>query len=227
MSIAISSPSTLVVGVANDPQLAQADGSRRRLAFFSDFAPGLRILDVGCGTGQHLRELVGRGHEAVGVELDQGCVAALKAEGYNVVQGTAERLPFPDQAFDAIVCSVVLPYTDERRAIAEWSRVLAAGGQVRASFHGIAFALRYLLTGPGYRRRFYGGRMIANSWAYALTGRRLPGFLGDTLVQSTARLKRSYRAASLVLVKEYIRPGIAGMRDVFFHCLEKTNTPRA
>jgi SAM-dependent methyltransferase len=213
----------IVWGAANNPHSTHADGSRRALAFFSDFPPAQRILDVGCGSGEHLRELADSGHNAIGVEPDPEAVGKLRAQGYNVVQGTAERLPFDDGSFDAIVCSVVVPYTDERLAIAEWSRVLRPGGQVRASFHGLAYPLQQIVKGPGWRVRLYGGRTILNSGIYRIVGRRLPGFWGDTLYQSTGRLKRYYAAAALQLRAEYIRPGIAGLRDVFFHQLKKAS----
>jgi SAM-dependent methyltransferase len=222
MSSALVTTAHLVAGPAHDPQLALADGTPHRLRFFSDLPTSLRVLDVGCGNGQHLRELAGRGCRVVGVEPSARAVRALCDSGLDVLQGTAESLPVEDGSFDAIVCSVVVPYTDERRAIAEWARVLAPRGQVRASYHGLGFALGQVLQGPGLRRRVYGARTIVNSWCYRLTGRRLPGFWGDTLYQSAARLARYYREAGLTLLGEYVRPAY-GLRDVFFHHLQKAD----
>ena len=218
---AASLASTIVAGPANDPHVPQADGSLSRLRFFSDFAPGSRVLDVGCGNGEHLRELAAGGCRAVGLEPCCDAVDSLKQQGLEVVQGNAECLPFDDESFDAVVCSVVVPYTDERRAIAEWSRVLAPRGEVRASYHGVAFALNYALAGPGIRRRVYGARMLANSWVYGLTSRRLPGFWGDSLCQSKARLARHYRGSGLEVVSEYRTPGACGLDAFLFHQLRK------
>jgi SAM-dependent methyltransferase len=221
MNATIDFPPTLVTGCAHDPYVAVGGSTPRRLEFFSDFRPGLRVLDVGCGDGEHLAEIARRGCQAVGVESNRDAVRRLQDYGFDVAPGTAECLPFPDRSFDAIVCSVVVPYTDEGRAIAEWARVLKPHGEVRASYHGLGYALRHLLGGPGIRTRFYGARTIANSWLYALSGRRLPGFWGDTLYQSAARLRRYYQAAPFSLRAEYIRPAFGGLRDVFFHHLEK------
>lgn len=212
---------TTVYGPACDPQVRLDDGTAQRLRFFCDFPPGARVLDVGCGSGDHLRELLAKGCDALGVEYDRSVVQKLRQDGLSVVQGRAEELPFDDASFDAIVCSVVVPYTDERRAISEWSRVLKPGGQVRASYHGVAYFLNYLLHGPGWRLRLYGGRTLVNSCLYRLTGRRLPGFWGDTLYQSLGRLRRYYAREELQLVHEYLRPGLGGLRDIFFHHLEK------
>jgi SAM-dependent methyltransferase len=221
MTATIEYMPTIVTGNANDPYVPVGSGRPRRLEFFSDFPSGLRVLDVGCGDGTHLAEIARRGCQVIGLEADRQAVRRLRDQGYEVVQGAAENLPFPDRSFDAVVCSVVIPYTDERRAIAEWSRVLAPRGQVRASYHGLGYALRQLLRGPGCRLRLYGGRTIANSWLYGLTGRRLPGFWGDTLYQSATRLRRFYELAALSLEAEFIRPAYGGLRDVFFHHLEK------
>ena len=212
-----------VTGVACDPHVALPDGTQRSLRFFTSFGASARVLDVGCGSGMHLKELAKRGFDVIGVEPDREAVEALRREGYDVVHGSAEELPFDDESFDAIVCSVVVPYTDERRAIAEWARVLMPQGEVRASYHGVAYALKQLVLGPGVRLRMYGGRTIANRCFYDLTGRRLPGFWGDTLYQSSARLRHYYRDCGLELRAEYVRPAMGGMRDVFFHHLQKSD----
>jgi ubiquinone/menaquinone biosynthesis C-methylase UbiE len=98
---------------------------------FTDFPPGARVLDVGCGEGDQLRLLRATGCEAVGVEIAASTVSRLVAAGLDVRLGRAEQLPVEDRSFDGVVCKVVLPYTDERCAIAEWSRVLRPGGRVR------------------------------------------------------------------------------------------------
>jgi SAM-dependent methyltransferase len=221
MNATIDLAPTLVTGCAHDPYVALAGSALRRLEFFSDFGPGLRVLAVGCGDGTHLAEIARRGCQVVGVESNPDAVRRLQDQGLEVVSGTAECLPFADRSFDAVVCSVVVPYTDERRAIGEWARVLTPHGEVRASYHGLGYALSQVLRGPGIRIRLYGARTIANSWLYALTGRRLPGFWGDTLYQSAARLRRYYQAAPFSLRAEYIRPAYGGLRDVFFHRLQK------
>lgn len=212
-----------VEGAACDPHVRLSDGTAQRLSFFEDLPPQARVLDVGCGRGRHLKALAARGFCITGVECDEQAVQSLAGDGFDVVVGRAEHLPFPNRSFDAIVCSVVVPYTDERRVIAEWGRVLRSGGQVRASYHGVGYALKQLLAGPGYRTRLYGGRTIANGCIYRLTGRRLPGFWGDTLYQSPTRLASYYERAQLTLAAEYVRPGLGGLREIFFHHLHKQN----
>jgi hypothetical protein len=97
------------------------------------------------------------------------------------------------------LCKVVLPYTDERRAIKEIGRVLAKGGVAVIYLHGLGYSLRYLFKPDIWKRSVYAARTIFNTMIYRLSGRRLPGFLGDTIFQSDRRLRRYYRSAGLTL----------------------------
>jgi SAM-dependent methyltransferase len=213
--------STAVCGPAHDPQCVDAAALPRSLGYFNDFPPGTRVLDVGAGNGEHLAALRARKCQPVGVEIDPTKVANLADRGFNVVRAPAESLPFADRTFDAVICSVVVPYTDERMAIREWSRVLVDGGHVRASFHLVGYPLQQLISGPNLRIRLYGGRTIINSWVYRFSGRRLPGFWGDTLYQSRTRLLKYYRSCSLHIAAEHERTGVSGWPDLLFHHLRK------
>lgn len=89
---------------------------------------GSEVLDVGCGTGDFLRELAHRGARPVGVDMSLGMLAAAGA-GVSVVQGDALLLPFPDRRFDAVSCGFVLRnVTSPRTLVEELARVLRPGG---------------------------------------------------------------------------------------------------
>jgi SAM-dependent methyltransferase len=100
------------------------------------------VLDLGCGEGRHVHGLhMLDGVNVVGLDLDipslikgrdgmdflpAGSNAAVTA----FVSGDAYRLPFPDNAFDAVICSEVLEHLiDYERALAEIARVLKPGGR--------------------------------------------------------------------------------------------------
>ncbi len=170
---------------------------------FDSFESGARVLDVGFGEGQQLRALREAGCVASGVEYNASLVEDAAREGFEVRQGVAEHLPFADNSFDGLVCKVVIPYTDEARAIEEWSRVLRDGGRALVSYHGAGYYLRYVVEGDDWKARVYGARSLINTWWYALTSSRLPGFFGDTLYQSEARLRKHYLAASLTVRKTH------------------------
>ncbi len=116
--------------------------------------------------------------------MDRELAARGRAAGYAVSRAKAEALPFRDGTLDGLVCKVVIPYTDEARAIAEVARVLRPGAVAHVSYHGLGYYLRYLFMDKNWKRRVYAARVLVNTAVYAITGRRLPGFLGDTLYQS-------------------------------------------
>jgi SAM-dependent methyltransferase len=188
---------------------------------FTDFPKDLRVLDVGCGDGTQLRELHQGGCVAIGIEPDWRSLVTCQAGRLRVIQGTAEELPIKSASVDGLVCRVVIPYTDEARAVSEISRVLRPGAVGHFSDLGAGYYLRYLLCGPTWKFRFYGLRTLLNTWLYALTGRRLPGFLGDTLYQTRRRIEASYRTNGMRLLHEIPSPTFLGLPVFLYHSLEK------
>jgi len=187
--------------------------------------PGGKFLDIGCGNGNMMEELIRRGCDMSGIDFDPHEVQTCRDRGLNVVQGRAEALPFESQSFDGIICSVVIPLVDERRAVAEWARVLKPGGFVRATYHGIGFGIHYLCCGSHWKQRFYGWRMLVNTAWYQVAGRRIPGFFGDTLCQLPSSLRRQYRKLGFSLVNEVIVSRFAGAPQYFGHQLLKNVPP--
>jgi SAM-dependent methyltransferase len=106
-----------------------------QLADLASIRRGQRVLDVGCGTGALTSELVGRlGPSAVAaVDPSEPFVGATRARhpGVDVRQAPAERLPFPDDAFDAALAQLVVHFMKEPVAgIAEMARVTRRDGVV-------------------------------------------------------------------------------------------------
>ena len=192
-----------------------------RRFLLSDSLGGERVLDVGCGHGELMRELLSLGCAVVGTEVTPQLIDSGRAAGLDVRPGPAEKLPFENNSFDRLQCSVVLPYTDERQAVAEWARVLKPGGTVYASYHGIGYALHQILRSKTLRPRIYGMRTLLNTWCYWTTGRRLPGFLGDSLCQGMKRLSVYYRSSGLQLERELVVASVAGYPRFLCHQLRK------
>jgi SAM-dependent methyltransferase len=109
------------------PQFAELAGVR----------DGQRVLDVGCGPGALTAELVTRiGPSAVAaVDPSEPFVAAARERHpeVSVERASAERLPFPDDAFDAALAQLVVHFmSDPGAGVAEMRRVTRPDGVVAA-----------------------------------------------------------------------------------------------
>jgi SAM-dependent methyltransferase len=107
-----------------------------QMADFAGIGAGQRVLDVGCGPGALVAELVDRGAHVTAVDPSAQFVAAA-TERYpdvDVQQATAEELPFKDETYDAALAQLVVHFmADPVRGIAEMARVTVDGGVVAAS----------------------------------------------------------------------------------------------
>ncbi len=118
---------------------------------------GQRLLDVGCGTGHHLRGLAARGFDVTGIDGSQEMLAAAHhtSPTAELHHGDVGALPFPDSSFDLILCVEVLRYlVNPQPAIAEMARVLRPGGACLVtaaplfSVNGYALVNRVALIAP-------------------------------------------------------------------------------
>lgn len=89
-------------------------------------APGIRLLDAGCGTGRNLVEFARLGAPE-GVDLSADAVAFCHQRGLpGVRQSAVETLPFEDGRFDLVLATDVIEHLDDdRRALTELRRVAA------------------------------------------------------------------------------------------------------
>jgi ubiquinone/menaquinone biosynthesis C-methylase UbiE len=97
----------------------------------------LDVLDVGTGPGVVAFILAEMGHRVTGIDLSKEMLqyAQNNADLLNLnvtfKLGDAEKLPFEDESFDAVVNRHVLwTLPQPERAISEWFRVLRPGGKV-------------------------------------------------------------------------------------------------
>ncbi len=98
----------------------------------ANVGPGVRLLDVGCGTGELMSAAVARGATAVGVDLSDGMLEVARSAhpGLEFHRGDAEDLPFDDGDFQAVTAAFLLNHVPRPpRAAGEALRVLAPGGQ--------------------------------------------------------------------------------------------------
>ncbi|MFI5934832.1 demethylmenaquinone methyltransferase [Actinoplanes sp. NPDC051494] len=113
--------------------LGQDRGWRRSTRAALGLRPGERVLDVGAGTGVSTEELGRSGAYAVGADISTGMLRAGRGDGRTVplVAGDALKLPFADEAFDAVTISFALRnVVDTEAALRELARVVRPGGRL-------------------------------------------------------------------------------------------------
>jgi SAM-dependent methyltransferase len=104
-------------------------------------APGMRILDAGCGSGRNLIYLLRSGYEVFAVDPDAGAVESVRAlarrlapalPGSNFSVQKVEAMAFDDAWADVVICNTVLHFARddahfEAMLLGAW-RVLKPGG---------------------------------------------------------------------------------------------------
>jgi SAM-dependent methyltransferase len=162
--------------------------------------PGLRILDVGCGTGfipGVLLDLLAPGDMLVGLDQSAGMLARARAkvggEGRcRLVRGDAAGLQFRTGSFDLVTVNSFLHHVyDYRAVLREIDRVLRPGG--------------YLVLAHEPNRDFFRSpmvRMAGAAWKLAGLGMRLPADLCDEI---NARLRAAALAPAAVAPDEILR----------------------
>jgi SAM-dependent methyltransferase len=163
------------------------DGAQRRLRLsFLRAIPirrGQTVLEVGCGTGVVLRDLVplvGHGGRLAGVDPSRAVLTAARrlcrGTGISVRHGDGTTLPFKDGGFDVtLAITVLLHVADPVAVVREMGRVTRAGGRVALQdqdFGTVAAAH----PDRGLTDRILDG-VVHHIYEEPYSGRRLPAVL--------------------------------------------------
>ncbi len=108
---------------------------RRFLVSRVEAGPGDRVLDVATGTAAVARELVRqKGCSVVGIDQSPDMLAEARRRvngSIELVEGSADSLPFADGEFDGLTFTYLLRYVDDPRAtLRELARVVRPGGLI-------------------------------------------------------------------------------------------------
>lgn len=115
-----------------------------------DLAPGLTVLDVGCGSGAFHRALGQHGTRIIGCDWSPGMVQEVLAQAaeyrlpVSACQADAELLPFAAGSCDRVMANHMLYHVpNQEQALRELRRVLKPGGRIviatNAADHGRRF----------------------------------------------------------------------------------------
>jgi ubiquinone/menaquinone biosynthesis C-methylase UbiE len=104
--------------------------------------PGDCVLEVGCGTGTltlAAKRQAGPSGKAFGIDIIPGMIEASRhkaAEAHEEItfqEGSIDSIPFPENAFDVVMCSFMIFHMSEEtrcKGISEIRRVLKPGGRL-------------------------------------------------------------------------------------------------
>ncbi|MFB6267978.1 MAG: class I SAM-dependent methyltransferase [Halodesulfurarchaeum sp.] len=117
------------------PLFAGFQATREQYHSFLELGPSDRILDLGCGTGESTRPLIGDGREVCGIDLSaRQLTQARRKEDLSPVSfilGDGMALPFRANRFDAVTSVGSLQHVpDVSLALEEAHRVTRPGGRL-------------------------------------------------------------------------------------------------
>ncbi len=112
-------------------------GVHQRLLEYVALKENASVLDLGCGTGKLMNRLADKfpTMKAIGLDLAPKMLVEARARNKHrkrliFVKGRAEALPFADEQFDAVFCTMsFLHYPHPEQVFEQVSRVLARGGR--------------------------------------------------------------------------------------------------
>jgi demethylmenaquinone methyltransferase / 2-methoxy-6-polyprenyl-1,4-benzoquinol methylase len=197
---------------------------RRFLVDRVPVGPDAHVLDVATGTAAVAIELAQRtGCRVTGLDQSPDMLAhgrrAIDAAGLSnritLMQGEAERLPFPDASFDALTFTYLLRYvSDPGATLRELARVVRTGGVIASLEFGVPPSLLPRLGWKAFTGVIapIAGRAMSPGWGHAMSYLRtsIPDFwrshpMGDVVDMHRAagiedlRVKRLTFGAAVVI----------------------------
>lgn len=86
-------------------------------------------LDMGCGVGSNFEILKKYSKKVIGIDNSKKAIEYCKDKGYEKLYVMdATNLKFSDKIFDLVICSDVLEHLDDKKTVAEVSRILKKKG---------------------------------------------------------------------------------------------------
>jgi SAM-dependent methyltransferase len=152
----------------NETNLLNAYYERPAMLELAGAVAGRRILDAGCGAGPLFAALRDRGAVVTGVDASAEMLELardrLGADADLHVADLANPLPFPDDAFDDVVASLVLHYLkDWGPTLTELRRVLTPGGRLIISVDH-PFAVHLMHRQAGNKTPYFGTHNWTEDW---------------------------------------------------------------
>jgi ubiquinone/menaquinone biosynthesis C-methylase UbiE len=182
-------PAPAFIGRFLDSGIRRAMQSPTKIIARSGIVPGMRVLEVGCGSGAYTlfaAEAVGSQGQVFALDIQPGMLKQLQRKlemdgcrhlkaRVTLVEASAAQLPFPDAAFDVVyMISVLQEIPGKAKALEEAKRVLKPGGTISISEfipdpdYPLSRTTIRDLAKAGFSDTFVHGSL----WAYTATGIR-------------------------------------------------------
>ena len=191
-----------------------------------NIAPGMRVLDAGCGGGRNVQYLLREGYEVFGADVSAAAVAEVRRMASKLAPGLppenfqvagVEAMPFADEFADVVVCHSVLHFArDEAQLqamVAGLWRVLRPGGLLFCRLASTIGATPEMVFEPVGGRRFrmsHGAVWLLVDEAMLMEfTRNLDGELVDPLKTTVVQ---GQRCMTTWVLKKKGAPGLEGRK---------------
>ena len=137
---------------------------------------GTDVLEVGCGIGTLLADMLERGYHCRAIDRSPQMVAATRRElrrrglsggDWIVRRASVQALPFADASFDSVVSTFPTDYIADVAALREINRVLRPGGRLIVVLSAALLPARPLLRPLVAVQRLVYGRQAVDAQAHA------------------------------------------------------------
>jgi ubiquinone/menaquinone biosynthesis C-methylase UbiE len=127
---------------------------------------GMKMLDVGIGTGIFALEFAKRGVEISGIDLSEKMIEIAVKRGLNARLGSGEDIPFGENLFDVVLSMTSMEFShNPDKFVSEMARVAKPAGIIIVavlntfSFYGVERRLKGL-----FKKSVFSGAHFYNFW---------------------------------------------------------------
>ena len=114
------------------------------LKIIKKYVKGKIVLDVGCGTGLVMKEILADSKKVYGIDFSEGMLIKAREKNLTVSKADGANIPFNDDSFDVVYSVRVLPHIPNvTKVLREIKRVVKKDGLLILEFYS-PYNLKFL-----------------------------------------------------------------------------------